>query len=109
MAAMSCPCHDDAATTQPQPPADGAAATVQVSLEIENRYEGDIVIYTRVTDAVVPAPAPDSSEAQLYEWALKHLFPFTGTGHVDGDAWYDVTVTASSDPSLIGACFDFGY
>jgi hypothetical protein len=42
-------------------------------------------------------------------WGREHIYQFTGTGRTDGDSWYDVTITASSRPELIGRTFQFGY
>ena len=79
-------------------------AIVTVSLRIENRYT-DLAdpIWTTVDDAAVAAPDP----ADLAAWAFDHLWPYTGTRHHTGDAWYEVTVTGASDPTLIGRRFEF--
>lgn len=79
-----------------------------VSLEIENAYELYDNETTYVVDQVVDAPA-DHDEDTLRVWAEDALLPFTGVGHFDGDSWYDVTVTACSDPKLVGERFEFGY
>ena len=48
-----------------------------------------------------------SEEVEL--WAEEHLLPLTGTGRVSGEACYDVHVTASSLPTLVGQHFAYGY
>jgi hypothetical protein len=45
----------------------------------------------------------------LDDWAEDTIYPLTGTGKSNGDAWYDATITASSDPSLVGTTYEFGY
>jgi hypothetical protein len=89
---------------QPQP-----SATITISLDIENTYEDGEEVVTYVRDAVIPAPPPGRSDEALSTWADELIFDFTGTGRPDGDSWYDVIVTACSDPSLVGRTFEFGY
>lgn len=85
------------------------AAAITVSLAIENRYPGDIMIPTQVTDVVIPAPPPDDDPA-LSDWEYDHIRRFAGLPErTSGDSWYDVTVTACSDPALVGKTYDFGY
>lgn len=82
---------------------------ITISLAIENRYEDGDMIPTQVTDALIPAPpAAEDTDAQD-AWEYEHIFSFTGTGRTTGDSWYDVTVTACSDPTLIGKTYEFGY
>lgn len=83
-------------------------ATVTVSLSIGNHYELHPSVTTTVTDVTVPAPPPAEPATRRQEWATEHLLPFTGTGHTDGDSSYDLTITASSDTTLVGATFTFG-
>jgi hypothetical protein len=85
------------------------SALITISMKIENRYGDGTVIPTSVADAVIPAP-PDGADADaLNDWAHTYLFSFTGTGRETGDSWYDVTVTASSDPTMVGTTYEFGY
>ena len=85
------------------------AGLITISLAIENRYEDGDLIRTTVTDALIPAP-PDDGDADAQDaWEYEHIYSFTGTGRTTGDSWYDVTVTACSDPSLIGRTYEFGY
>lgn len=86
-----------------------AVDEITISLEIENTYEDDSEIRTYVTDAVIPAPPSPDDEAAYDAWKYDHIFSFTGTGREKGDSWYDVTVTACSDSSLVGQTFEFGY
>ena len=83
--------------------------SITISLAIENRYDDGSMIPTSVTDAVIPAPPPDTDEEATSAWEWEHILPFTGTGRTDGDSWYDVTVTACSDPTMIGKTYEFGY
>ncbi|GIF25163.1 hypothetical protein Ate02nite_78930 [Paractinoplanes tereljensis] len=91
-----------------EPPAE-AGRFITVSLAIENRYEGGLLIPTQVTNVVIPAP-PDEGDADAMDaWEYDHIYSFTGTGRTHGNSWYDVTVTACSDASLIGSSYAFGY
>lgn len=83
-------------------------STVTVSLTIDNRYElyPDEETYEIVT---VPAPPADHTGDEFAEWKDEHIRPLCGVGHPDGESWYDVTITDSSDPALIGLTFDWGY
>lgn len=85
--------------------------TITISLEIENHYELHGQIDTSVTDKVIPAPPTRRTNRDSDEWdnwAQDHILPFTGTGREKGNASYFVTVTACSDPALIGEEFEFG-
>ena len=84
---------------------------MRLSLNITNTYEDGDKIKTQVTDVEVPDPDIDDIIDELNDWAQDNIFDFTGTGRTKGDAWYDVTVTASSRPDLVpvGREFDFGY
>lgn len=83
--------------------------TVTVSLEMSNHYEYYDTVVTYETDAVVPAPPMGERDTEAFnDWAFTHLFQFTGAGHTDGDSWYDVTIVASSDPTLVGLDFTWG-
>ncbi|WP_433304272.1 hypothetical protein ACQP2F_14495 [Actinoplanes sp. CA-030573] len=90
-------------------------APITVSLHIVNTYQRYPSVETTVADAVVPAcpiahpPATDAEQELLEQWAEQHLYPFTGAGHPDGDAFYDLTVTASTLPWLAGTVFSWGY
>ena len=79
---------------------------ITVSLHIVNTYDDGEVITTVITGAEVAAPPPDGD---LDDWAEDTIYPLTGTGKTAGDAWYDATVTASSEPSLVGTTYEFGY
>ena len=85
------------------------ARFITISLVIENRYAGGLMVPTGVPDAVIPAPPVDGDGDAWDAWLYEHIFSFTGTGRTRGDSWYDVTVTACSDPMLIGKTFAFGY
>ena len=79
---------------------------ITVSLHIVNTYEDGEVITTVVTGAEVAAPPP---AGDLDDWAEDTIYPLTGTGKNNGDAWYDATITASSVPTLVGTTYEFGY
>jgi len=84
--------------------------TITVSLTVENAYElyPDVTAY--VIDAVIPAPPADRQSTDYDDWSYEHIYEaFTGVGNDSGDSWYDVTVTACSDPRLVGETFDWGY
>lgn len=82
--------------------------TVSVTLDIVNTYEGGEEVRTEVV-ADVPAPPPESDHDAYEAWAYEHIYAHTGTGRTEGDAWYDVVITWSSDPALIGRTFEWGY
>lgn len=111
-------------------------ASVIVSLTVENAYELHESVTFTVTDVILPAPpsAPTAAALELAqhwldtmtasgtaedlamdealgEWAQEHIMetPLTGVGHEDGDSYYDVTITASTMPSLVGRKFTWGY
>ncbi|MCS0601119.1 hypothetical protein NX794_07725 [Streptomyces sp. LP11] len=79
-----------------------------IGLRIENRYGGGAEIETTSVVAV-PLPLPDEDTTERSDWEYDHIFPETGTGRDDGDAWYDVEVTRSTAPELLGLTFQFGY
>lgn len=56
-------------------------------------------------------PITSDKDAIDGAWAgwVDHIYVFTGAGNLRGDSWYDVTITASSDPRLVGRKFAFGY
>jgi hypothetical protein len=81
-----------------------------ISLDIKNTYEDGDTVRTTVTDARVPAPDDlDEESDAYYAWSQDVICDFTGTGRVEGDAFYDVVVTACSEPALVGRKFAFGY
>jgi hypothetical protein len=83
-------------------------ADATIDLEIENVYADGQKIVTRVVGALVQAPQKDSNEDAIAEWAWDQLFPFTGTGRHESDAWYEVFVTACDVSPLVGRKFEFG-
>lgn len=82
--------------------------TVELRLHIENRYEDGSMVVTHRT-VHVPPPPPESDVDDYDEWAWEFVHVATGTGRTTGEAWYDVTITAASDPRLAGRLFAFGY
>lgn len=82
------------------------APMVTVDLKIDNIYP-DEVIQTLVHNKPVPAPTT-LGEDELHEWAMEHLFPFTGTGREDGDSSYEITITHSSEQKLVERVFEIG-
>lgn len=85
------------------------AATVTISATIENTYELYAGVTTYAVDEEVPAPPAAEDSEEYSEWGWKHIHPLTGAGHPDGESWYDVTITESTDPALVGRKFAFGY
>jgi len=79
---------------------------ITITVEIENTYEDGTEITTHETVEVPPIPADEDA---AWDWADEHIRPLTGTGKTEGDAWYDCTITASSDPAIVGRKFNFGY
>lgn len=75
-----------------------------ISATITNTYETgkDILTYVEKVDVA-------ELDGNEFDWAYDNLFPLTGTGRTEGDAWYDVLITDSSNEELIGRTFYFGY
>jgi hypothetical protein len=86
-----------------------APAWVTISATIENTYELYADVTTYEVGVVVPAPPADETSDAYMVWGQEHIAALTGTGRPRGDAWYDVTITASTDPALLGRDFAFGY
>jgi hypothetical protein len=83
-----------------------------MDLEIENAYaDGDGDLFMIVTRVHVTAPPPpNEGDEQAWDtWRHENVFEYTGTGRIESDAWYDVTVTGCSDPAWVGRQFAFGY
>lgn len=80
--------------------------TVTVDLTIENIYPNE-VIQTLVHNEPVPVPTSLDRD-ELDEWAMEHLFPFTGTGREDGDSSYTIRITGSSEQQLVDHVFEMG-
>lgn len=80
-----------------------------ISLTIENGYELYEDVTTRVIDALILRPPADVDSDAYQDWVQEQIIRWTGVGNEDGDSWYDVTVTACSDPDLIGKEFSAGY
>lgn len=86
--------------------------TVTLTLKIENHYPGaEIITHTTIT---VPPPPPartdDEYDVATEDWEQDYIFPETGTDRTEGDSWYFVKVTESSDTSLVpvGTEYEFG-
>jgi len=88
----------------------GAPPVIVIWLDIVNLYGDDDVINTSVADKAIPAPPTmDEDSADYSKWANEHIRQFVGTGRTRGDSWHDVTVTACTDPAMVGRTFEFGY
>ncbi len=102
---------------------DPGEGLIAISLHIVNRYELYDTVETTVENEVIPAPPAERWEKRTLpngvvidvdtdaydQWQQDHILNFTGTGRSRGDSWYDVKVTACSDPTLVGATYEFGY
>lgn len=83
---------------------------VIVTLSVENAYELYEDVDVTVTDVVIEAPPDDEDSREYEEWSQEVIIErYTGVGHEKGKAWYDVKITASSDPALVDRTFDWGY
>jgi hypothetical protein len=82
--------------------------TARVTLRIENYYE---LYPTEITirSANVPLPVPPEETDARSAWEYEYIHAETGAGHPDGDSWYDVEITASTAPELLGMTFQFGW
>ncbi|MFG2923907.1 hypothetical protein ACGFYA_20680 [Streptomyces sp. NPDC048305] len=82
-------------------------STATVTLTITNGYEdGSEVVTTPVVE--IPLPIPEELN-ELVDWENDHIFPHTGTGKSQGDSWYEVEITKSTAPELLGRTFEFGF
>lgn len=78
---------------------------IEIAVSIENIYDSETILTAdRVT---VPAPPAEVDERE--DWAQDVLFPLTGTGRTEGNSAYVLTITASDDPELVGATYEFGF
>jgi len=94
------------ARTGKAPAFDQTRTTVAVTVRIHNVYVGGRDVHTTTTTTL---PAPHADAAGREGWAFDHLHPLTGTGDIAGtDAGYFVTVLEASDPTLVGAEFEWG-
>lgn len=91
----------------------GEAKRITVSLTVENTYVDGYEQTNYQTDIDVEAPAEtdfvENDEHDLNDWANEVLEPFTGTntGRENVDAGYEIEITASSDPRLVGKRFEW--
>ena len=72
-------------------------AEINVTLEIDNIYDGD-TIQTTVQTSLPPPPSLDHDSEEYSDWEYDYIFTHTGTGRTSGDSGYFVTVTASDRP-----------
>lgn len=101
--------HTLYATRFPVEPDLPADPTITISLTIENTYELYPDVISHVADAVLSSPADDADDAAIEDWGREAFEPFLGVGNERGDSWYDATVTACSNPAMIGLTFSWGY
>ena len=83
-------------------------AEINVTLEIDNIYDGD-TIQTTVQTSLPPPPSLDHDSEEYSDWEYDYIFTHTGTGRTSGDSGYFVTVTASDRPEMlpVGTEFEF--
>lgn len=79
---------------------------IDVTLLIDNYYDGDKIKTTVETQ--VSEPPADEDERE--DWEHDEIFQYTGTGQESGNSCYFVTVASSSRPDLIpvGTEYEFG-
>lgn len=84
-------------------------AEITLTLSVRNIYDDDTITTTKTATVPYPPFAEDGSD-EAEEWGNEHIMPLTGTGREEGDAYYEVTVTASNQPDLIpvGQTYEFG-
>lgn len=80
-------------------------ATVWISVLISNAYDDGTEVFTTDTASV---PAPPADEDDRDEWWQEHVLPLTGTGHPHGNAIYEVWITDSDHPDVVGLTYEFG-
>ncbi|GGR51877.1 hypothetical protein [Streptomyces roseolus] len=74
-----------------------------VTVRVVNAYDNGTEVITTPT-ADVPAPPDDDRE----EWWYECIFPVTGTGRTEGNAYYSVEIIESDVPALVGLTYEFG-
>jgi len=72
---------------------------IDVTLLIDNYYDGDKIKTTVETQVEEPPADKDSDE--YADWEYEEIFSHTGTGQESGNSAYFVTVASSSRPDLI--------
>lgn len=84
--------------------------TITISLTVKNSYEGGRTVVKEFVNQEIPAPpGVDQDYDEYTAWVDEEIINrFTGTGLEEGDAWYDVRVTACSEPRLVGLFLTFG-
>lgn len=86
---------------------------IDVTLKIDNAYEDGDVIETTVRTEVPEPPTEanfegDSLDEAYQDWAYDNIFCHTGTGRTEGDSAYFVKCIESSDPTMVGAEWEWG-
>lgn len=101
--------------------AEEARKLIKLRIEIENTYTDEAYAddpelddngtITVVKDVEVTEPPEGEDSDEYDEWKHLQIICHTGTGRELGDAYYDVTVLATSDPERIpvGMTWDAGY
>ena len=87
---------------------------MRVVLEIDNNYEDDVQIHTRVEADIEPPPADETSTAYA-DWEYEEIFPHVGADRFAGNggltrtpnAGYYVTIAEADDPALVGKYIEF--
>lgn len=74
-----------------------------VTVRVVNAYDNGSEVVTTPT-ATVPMPPDDDRE----DWWYEHIFPVTGTGRSEGNAYYSAEIIASDVPALVGLSYEFG-
>ncbi|GAB1646797.1 hypothetical protein [Krasilnikovia sp. MM14-A1259] len=85
------------------------AGQARVTMTVEHAYELYDEVTAYVVDAVIAKPPADEASDAYTDWHQDLMDKFTGVGRPLGDSWYDLTITDSTDPDLIGRTFDWGY
>jgi hypothetical protein len=88
-------------------------SNVRISLDVEDMRASGDEARSQITGVLVASPPSLDEGSTAYErWGHEVVLPLTGAApEPDGSCsfWYDVTITHSSEPQLVGRRFTFGY
>lgn len=80
---------------------------IDVTLLIDNYYEGGEKIETTVK-TTMPAP-PDEDSDEYEDWLDENIFSHTGVGNESGESAYFVTIDSSSEPDILAPGREFEF
>lgn len=82
------------------------AQEISIEIQIDNTYPDEAFSATKTVTCKTPTQSDDD---YLDEWAQDNLFPHTGTGRCEGEAFYEVAIMRCDyRPDLEGRTWDWG-